>query len=100
VGTGEGRIHVREVGTGRVAVEMEGHRSGVLGVSWAPDGSRIVSIAGDKTLRVWEPTAGESLLTLPFPEDPWDLAWSPDGRRLYVPVLDGTVRVLNGGPPT
>jgi WD40 repeat protein len=34
--------------------ELSGHTAGVFGCAWSPDGSKIVSGSGDKTVRVWD----------------------------------------------
>jgi WD40 repeat protein len=40
--------------TDRETVTFEGHDAGALGVSFSPDGKRIVSGSGDKVLKVWD----------------------------------------------
>ena len=40
--------------TDRETVTFEGHDAGALGVSFSPDGKRIVSGSGDKMLKVWD----------------------------------------------
>ena len=39
---------------GRETLTLKGHSSGVTSVSFSPDGKRIVSGSGDKTLKVWD----------------------------------------------
>ncbi|MEO2012316.1 MAG: WD40 repeat domain-containing protein [Pirellulaceae bacterium] len=36
------------------SLTLKGHSSDVLSVSFSPDGKRIVSGSGDKTLKVWD----------------------------------------------
>ena len=43
---------------------LEGHTSGVNSIAWSPDGSRLASASGDKTVRIWNPATGQSVSTL------------------------------------
>jgi hypothetical protein len=53
-GTLEGPIVVWEVTTGREVAYLKGHRAGVMSLSWAPDGKRLVSGSWDLTGLVWD----------------------------------------------
>jgi WD40 repeat protein len=36
----------------------------VYSCSWSPDGTKVVSCSNDKTLRVWDVSRGECIVTL------------------------------------
>ncbi|MDX2076867.1 MAG: hypothetical protein SFZ02_10575 [bacterium] len=73
---------------------LNGHTGIVSTVAYSPDGSRIISGAWDNTVRVWDATTGELLLTLTgHTEAVNSVMYSPDGSRIASGADDSTVRV-------
>jgi hypothetical protein len=71
-----------------------GHTDVVNSVAWSPDGKRLASASRDKTVRIWDASNGQTLLTdTSHHEEVESLAWSPDGKRLASASQDRTVRV-------
>ncbi len=69
---------------------LHGHEEAVSGVAFSPDGRRIVSGSGDKTLKVWDAETGTETLTLRGHERRVrDVAFSPDGGRIVSADLHG-----------
>jgi WD40 repeat protein/tetratricopeptide (TPR) repeat protein len=72
----------------KAAVIMTGHRAGVYALALSPDGKHLASASWDRTVRLWEATAGREVrslaigrmeaINLPGPQ----LGWSPDGKHL------------------
>src|SRR5205807_2203673 len=57
-------------------------------------GERIVSVSGDKTLRIWDAGSGQPLATLSGHQNPvTGCAWSPDGERIVSASWDNTLRI-------
>lgn len=79
-----------QTGVPRIVVNAQGHAAKVENVLFAPSGKQLVSIADDKTIRVWNPANSELLRKYESqigdgPEGMlYASAISPDGRLLAV----------------
>ncbi|MFQ5886172.1 MAG: WD40 repeat domain-containing protein, partial [Anaerolineae bacterium] len=61
------------------------HTAGVSHASWSPDGSRIVTVSRDKSVRLWDATSGVGLTLLEVQEGiPAYSEWSRSGNGLLV----------------
>ncbi|KIM72482.1 hypothetical protein PILCRDRAFT_803728, partial [Piloderma croceum F 1598] len=72
-----------------------GHLDGVLSVDFSPDGKRIASGSGDRTIRVWDAGTGD-VMVAPFKghtETVCSVAFSPNGERIVSGSGDRTIRV-------
>jgi WD40 repeat protein/serine/threonine protein kinase len=73
-----------------------GHRAEVDSLDFSQDGSRIISAARDKTVKLWDAATGEELKTLvEFSEEVRSIAFSPDGSRIASGHEDNTVKIWN-----
>ena len=69
-------------------------RAVVSSVAFSPDGKRIVSGSGDKTLKVWDADKGTETLSLKGHTNcVTSVAFSPDGKRIVSGSLDDTVKL-------
>jgi serine/threonine protein kinase len=81
---------------GTVIARYEGHSGHILGIDWAPDGQRVVSVSADQTARVWHAATGQHLAT--FDKHTYvvqAVAWSPDGQYVASAGDNNTVQVWN-----
>jgi WD40 repeat protein len=73
----------------------------VIGLAWSPDGSRLLTTAGndergakDHTARIWDVATGEELLVFNGHTNATCTGdWSPDGGRIATFGSDGTVKI-------
>ncbi|MFF5227730.1 pentapeptide repeat-containing protein [Dactylosporangium sp. NPDC000521] len=77
--------------TPRVAT---GHTGSVNAVAWSPDGTRLATGSGDRSVRVWDAVTGIQQVQLAGHTD-WvrSVVWSPDGTRVATGSDDRSVRV-------
>jgi WD40 repeat protein len=65
-----------------------------LNAEWSPDGERIVFGQKGGTVRVFDATSGEELLSLAVhSDDVWHTTWSPNGMRVASGDESGEVKV-------
>ena len=78
-----------------IDVTFEGHEGVVFSVAYSPDGGKIVSSSGDRTVLVWDAETGD-VLSGPFEGHTRavsSVAYSPDGKRIVSGSYDQTLRV-------
>jgi WD40 repeat protein len=103
-GSEDKTARVWEVATGKLLHTLE-HRDPVWSVAFNPkDGKIIATSAGDRIVRLWDTTTGNSRILLQDPVRKNVLAFSPDGKMLVM-SYDSTVMLYDtaegkhlGGP--
>ena len=73
--------------TARLVTSLVGHEVPVLSLAFCPDDRRLVTLAGDRTFRVWDIASGKQLLRKPVPSRAWfsTCVLDPAGRLLATP---------------
>jgi WD40 repeat protein len=71
----------------------------VADVVFSPDGRRVFTASGDRTIKVWDTASGQEILTLRGNGGGIvGLALSPDGHRLASTDIDGPLRIWDATP--
>jgi WD40 repeat protein len=73
---------------------LRGHDDMVLGASFSPDGSRIVTASQDRTARIWNANTGRLIAILRgHKRQVFSATFSPDSRRIVTASADKTARL-------
>ncbi|KAK2807197.1 hypothetical protein FQN51_004811 [Onygenales sp. PD_10] len=83
-------VHIWSVQTGQLLDQLSGHEGPVSSLSFAADGSHLVSGSWDHTVRVWS-IFGRSQTSEPLQlqADLLSVAFRPDGKQIAASTLDG-----------
>jgi hypothetical protein len=87
------RLAVFDASSGKRTALCDSHHSGVWGVAFSPDGTRLASTYEDRMARLWNSTTGALTATCRgHTSKVLGVAFSPDGTRLVTTSSDGTAR--------
>jgi WD40 repeat protein len=93
------RIQLVEAATGKKLREWAGHKYGVTGILFHPDGKHLLSCGRDTTVRVWQVSDGKQVAALgkprggQFTDFIYALALAPDQQTLATADMGGLVEV-------
>ncbi|QKX61291.1 uncharacterized protein TRUGW13939_08439 [Talaromyces rugulosus] len=89
-------IHIWSVQTGQLLDRLAGHEGPVVSLSFAADGSNLVSGSWDRTVRIWS-IFGRSQTSEPLQlqTDVLSVDFRPDGKQIAASTLDGQLSFWN-----
>ena len=87
--------------TGQPIAVLRSNSSGVTGLGFSPDGTRLASVARDEAVRIWDLTTHQEVISLRGHTDSVrGVTFSPDGTRIASAGDDGTIRLWDARPWT
>lgn len=87
-------VHLYNLGTGKLAKVLKGHKNVVMGLAFSPDGKRLLSGSADKTAILWDVGDGVQVHRLSGHAAPVNaVAFSRDGKRAVTGGDDETLRL-------
>ncbi|MBL8898930.1 MAG: protein kinase [Planctomycetes bacterium] len=93
LGTQSGAIQLFDLRVRAFTERLSGHGTQVTDLAWSPDGTRLASVAHDRTLRLWDVDGGALLLTLQAAEALMKVRWSTNGDALAALSEQGRILV-------
>jgi WD40 repeat protein len=89
-----GEVKVWDAATGQELLFLQGHTDVAHSVAFSPDGHRLASASGDRTVKVWDAYTGREIRSLQgHTTSVLSVAYSPDGLLLASASSDGSVRL-------
>ncbi len=72
-----------------------GHGDSVVGASFSPDGSQVVTACMDGFCRIWDSRNGDFIAAIPHRVAVRSAEFSPDGKWILTSAADGVARVFS-----
>lgn len=83
-------VHIWSVQTGQLLDQLSGHEGPISSLSFAPNGSALVSGSWDRTVRIWSIfNRTQTSEPLQLQADVLDVSVRPDSKQIAVSSLDG-----------
>jgi WD40 repeat protein len=93
-----GEVRILDAETLREIWSLKGHTLFVISVAFSPDGQRLATASTDRTVRIWDLTAGQEILKLSGYPRLWSLRFMSNGRRLISASRNLEIHVWDATP--
>lgn len=95
VGEGSGRITEWRLADSKRVGVYEGHQQAIVQVHVSPDGRRVLSLANDQSIRLWDTNDSRPLATYPLRRPFFTNEFSGDSRHFAVAGADAPVLLID-----
>jgi WD40 repeat protein len=89
VGTDGGELKIYNVQNGSLVETWKLHTGSVSGISYSPDGNYMATVSADSTLKIYNKSFTDALLSIRDAGALSDVAYSPDGTLIATVGIDG-----------
>jgi eukaryotic-like serine/threonine-protein kinase len=87
-------VQAEKAAPGTVLCVYRGHSAPVRSLAWNPDGRRIISVSGEKTIHIWDALTGENQhIYRDIADSVLFAGWSADSRYVATVGSDTQVRI-------
>jgi WD40 repeat protein len=91
----DGKARLWDLVKGKAGKSLSGHESAVVAAQFSPDGMRLVSVATNKSLIVWDVAQAKLLARVEMPSGASAVVWNREGKAVVTGGEDQMIRVWN-----
>jgi WD40 repeat protein len=81
-------VRIWNAGSGALVSELKGHGDMIRSIVFSPNGQRVLTASANKTAKIWDSGAGESLAALDCDGRVESAQFNGDGTRILIQSLD------------
>ncbi|QDT53835.1 Serine/threonine-protein kinase PknB [Caulifigura coniformis] len=87
-------VLIADCETGEIVQTLKGHQTTVMDFEFSPDGRRLATVSGDRTVRVWDWKEGKELWReVAHTNEAYAVTFSPDGETVATAGTDAALRL-------
>ena len=83
------------VQSGRLVRTIRGHEGALFGISFSPDGRRLVTAGWDRWLKLWDIATGRETLSIKTDVGYYDAIFDPSGERIATSGHESQIRLYD-----
>ena len=96
VGNADGTVEVWNLARKQRVADWKAHQYHISGISFVPDGNRLVTVGEDNKARLWDLESQREVLSFGRTLGSYQsVAVSPDGQRIAAGTGEGTIKIWN-----
>lgn len=93
IGSADNSIQIVEAKTGKTQKKLTGHKAAISTVQFSADGSKLVSAAADKSIRVWDIAKASTIRTITSTAVSNQAIFNKDATQIITADADNTLRI-------